>query len=202
VDGHLGDALFRITVLVHYGVAVDMGWKGLWEQREVVPERPYQVRVDCSSGRVWLFAPSGPGHFNFRQYVSRINATGWKGLFPSGARMAGLYLAGADLTNLFAYESDLTKAMLQGANLSGAIFFSAIFDDAVLDGISAFFANFRLARLDNASLDGASLGDAQGLEQVQIDSAQGDERTKLPPGMERPARWLFSESKTTATTSE
>jgi uncharacterized protein YjbI with pentapeptide repeats len=40
-----------------------------------------------------------------------------------------------------------------------------------------------------ANLSGADLSAATGLTQLQIDQANGDEKTQLPEGLKRPAAW-------------
>jgi hypothetical protein len=53
-------------------------------------------------------------------------------------------------------------------------------------------AKLQTADLSGAYLDGADLSTAVGLSQEQLDSAIGDENTKIPEGLTRPARWSRS----------
>jgi len=48
------------------------------------------------------------------------------------------------------------------------------------------------ADLSGAELSGANLSHAIGLEQEQVDAAQGDETTVLPARISRPASWTVS----------
>jgi hypothetical protein len=86
---------------------------------------------------------------------------------------------GADLAG-----ADLRRADLVGANLRGAL----------LIGADLRGAHLRTADLTGADLRGADLGgaDLRGslfLVQSQVDAATGDEGTRLPPSLERPAHW-------------
>src|SRR5215204_4560724 len=69
----------------------------------------------------------------------------------------------------FLYESDLIKADAPVITLRGA--------------------NLRGAYLKGAFLEGADLERAERLTQEQIDEAFGDEDTKLPDHLQRPAHW-------------
>ena len=73
-------------------------------------------------------------------------------------------LSGADLSEANLFEADLAEADLRGAKLG-------------------------LANLHGANLSEADLTDGIGLSQDLIDGANGDEDTKLPDGLERPAHW-------------
>jgi len=64
----------------------------------------------------------------------------------------------------------LTRAWLEGANLTGAV------------------------------LRGANLTRAQGLTQAQVEAALGDAATRLPAGLERPARWAADQEAAPDTT--
>jgi len=87
----------------------------------------------------------------------------------------GADLVGASLTN-----ADLTGANLRGARLIGADLRRADLTLADLTG-----ADLRAARLQ-----GANLARSLFLTQPQLDAAEGDIGTKLPPSLTRPARWL------------
>ncbi len=68
---------------------------------------------------------------------------------------------------------DIRKTIFLGADLAEAILWGRLDD----------------ADLHHAKLHGANFGFAQGLTQDQIDSADGDARTLLPPSLTRPATW-------------
>lgn len=87
-----------------------------------------------------------------------------------GAHMNQVNLQGALLNRANLIDTDLTAANLQGADFAQADLSGAILKDA--------------------NICGAHFEDAENLSQEQIDSAKGDEETKLPPGIERPASWL------------
>ena len=91
-----------------------------------------------------------------------------------GPERAGADLVGADLTG-----ADLRGASLRGAQLIGADLTAAELDHADLTG----------ADLRGATIAGADLGRALFLTQSQVDSARGDETTRLPASLIRPAHW-------------
>ena len=86
---------------------------------------------------------------------------------------------GADLAGARLAHADLTGANLRGARLIGADLRRASFGLADLTG----------ADLRTASLHGADLAGSLFLSQSQLDAADGDTSTKLPPSLTRPARW-------------
>ncbi|MBP1302655.1 pentapeptide repeat-containing protein [Curtobacterium sp. ODYSSEY 48 V2] len=81
-----------------------------------------------------------------------------------GRRFHGVSLCGADLRG----------AYLIGADLSGAD----------LDGVDLLGADLRGARVHGADLSGSLF-----LTQMQVNAAQGDERTRLPVDVVRPSHW-------------
>ncbi|PLS84810.1 MAG: hypothetical protein CYG60_15940 [Actinobacteria bacterium] len=70
------------------------------------------------------------------------------------------------------HGTSLLQARLEGANLQGA--------------------NLQGANLQGANLQGAILLEVEGLTQEQIESARGDETTKLPDGLRPPVAWSKS----------
>ena len=102
---------------------------------------------------------------------------------------------GAHLEHAVLVKAHLEHAYLAGAHLEKAILWMAHLEGAHLE--HAFLAGAALlgAHLKGAHLDGADLSRAKDLTQPQIDSAHGDEHTKLPPELEkhRPAHWLKGE---------
>lgn len=81
-----------------------------------------------------------------------------------GARLTGAQLAGANLRGACLIGADLRRADLRAADLTGA-------------------------DLRDADLSGADLTSSLFLTQAQLDAAQGDLSTKLPPRLARPAHW-------------
>ena len=90
---------------------------------------------------------------------------------------------GADLIG-----KDLRRADLRGANLRGAYLIGAD-----LRGVDLRWADLIGADLRGAKLGGADLTGTVFLIQSQLDSAQGDTATKLPPALSRPAHWTPSQ---------
>ncbi len=103
-DGHLGDALFRLNVAVHFEIAKHRGWltgpestvadrsAKLWDGVSDVGAGPRRYQTSISQGQQrWIvFAPSGDNSQYFDYFASRINAVGWRPRFPSGIRLLGV----------------------------------------------------------------------------------------------------------------
>jgi hypothetical protein len=106
LDGHLGDSLFRLNVVVHFEIAKKRGWldrpeyspgeraTNLWEGVSEPGKGPrrYQCSISQGSNHWILFAPSGTRNDYFLYYASRINAVGWRRHFPSGSELEGIDL--------------------------------------------------------------------------------------------------------------
>lgn len=88
----------------------------------------------------------------------------------SRANLGCLDLAGVNFAEARLEEADLRYANLSGANLR----------NAQLHG----------AKLERANLRGACLRGAAGLTQNQLHYAEGDQRTELPKGLDRPQHWI------------
>jgi uncharacterized protein YjbI with pentapeptide repeats len=85
--------------------------------------------------------------------------------------------------------ADLAGARLAGARLRGATLRGACLIGADLTGADLRAADFAGADLRDADLSGADLTGSIFLVQSQLDAANGDGRTKLPPARTRPAHW-------------
>jgi len=120
------------------------------------------------------------------------------------ASLADAQLAHVDLHCVLLMESDLRCANLSSAILERAILRKsdlrgADLRGAILDGADLCRANLRDADLRGAKLSsaflkltdlaGADLSTVQGLTPEQINDANGDEHTKLPRDLARPASW-------------
>ncbi|WP_425436645.1 pentapeptide repeat-containing protein [Paenibacillus donghaensis] len=84
--------------------------------------------------------------------------------------------------NLFGAK--LRKANLRGANLRSAFLIAADLQGADLRGADLIGADLRDTNLSGADLTGSLF-----LTQAQVNSATGDQATKLPPGLLRPGHW-------------
>jgi uncharacterized protein YjbI with pentapeptide repeats len=91
------------------------------------------------------------------------------------ADLSGANLSQANLSGAMLAQADITRANFSEANLS-----SADLSAVILSGETTF---------TRANLSGADLSAATGLTQLQIDQANGDEKTQLPEGLKRPAAW-------------
>jgi uncharacterized protein YjbI with pentapeptide repeats len=80
--------------------------------------------------------------------------------------------------------ADLHGADLRGASLRGAYLVGADLHGADLRGADVIGADFRGTDIRGADLRGALF-----LVQSQLDAANGDTGTRLPPGLARPKHW-------------
>jgi uncharacterized protein YjbI with pentapeptide repeats len=93
----------------------------------------------------------------------------------SGANLIRANLWEADLREASLREADLREADLREANLR-----EANLREASLSGANLSGADLREANLTRANLSGANLTEAKNLTQDQLNTACGDEQTKLP----------------------
>jgi uncharacterized protein YjbI with pentapeptide repeats len=85
--------------------------------------------------------------------------------------------------------ADLTGKDLRGADLAGASLRGACLIGTDLGGADLRTADFTGADLRGADLSGADLTGSIFLAQSQLDAANGDQETSLPPSLTRPAHW-------------
>lgn len=85
--------------------------------------------------------------------------------------------------------SDLVGAQLSGADLRGVSLRGSVAIAADLTGANLWRCDVLGVDLRDADLSGADLRGAIYLTQVQVNSARGDERTRLPDGFARPSHW-------------
>ncbi|WP_175638959.1 pentapeptide repeat-containing protein [Metabacillus schmidteae] len=85
---------------------------------------------------------------------------------------------------------DLIGSNFKGANFKGANLRGAFLIACDLRNSDLRFADFIGADLRDANICGANLTGSIFLTQVQVNSANGDHRTKLPPSLEIPSHWL------------
>jgi uncharacterized protein YjbI with pentapeptide repeats len=112
----------------------------------------------------------------------------------AGATLAKAELMRANFTRADLAKADLSKAslaraVLTGAGLQGADLRDANLSRADLGGARLAGAKLSGAYMLLAHLEGTDLSRTVGLAQTQLDAACGDGRTKLPPGLTRPAAW-------------
>jgi len=85
--------------------------------------------------------------------------------------------------------ADLIGKQLSGADLSGANLRGARLIGANLSHADLRLADLTGADLRGADLSGADLTDAIFVTQSQLDAANGDQYTRLPSSLTRPAHW-------------
>jgi hypothetical protein len=93
----------------------------------------------------------------------------------TGANLTNASLRGSNFTGARFNHSNLTRANLTHANLAGANFASATLSVKLTD-----------ATLTDTNFSAADLHDSLGLTQQQLDTACGDPKTTLPPGLKLP----------------
>jgi Pentapeptide repeats (8 copies) len=106
-----------------------------------------------------------------------------------GANLREANLSGADLYAVDLFEANLTGANLTGAILSGVSLTGANLTGANLTGAILDPAILTEANLKGANLKGAKLTAVIGLTQEQLEQAEGDETTQIPPPLKPPAHW-------------
>ncbi len=103
-------------------------------------------------------------------------------------------LRGANLEFGYLKRAILSDTHFEGANLSDAHLERAYgpgahFDKADLRGAHLEWAYLAYATFSKAQVQGADLRNTILLTQEQINSADGDQKTLLPAGIQRPIRW-------------
>ncbi len=112
-----------------------------------------------------------------------------------GASFASAEMQRANFENAKLVNTDFSKAELGRADFNGAVLTGTKFSKANLSRSSFIGANFTgPIDFDNSFLlltriEGLDLSAATGLDQKQIDIACGDDKTKLPQGLTKPATW-------------
>lgn len=81
---------------------------------------------------------------------------------------------------------------LSGTNRTHAYLTRANLSHANLRRVNFAFTNVVCADFDGADLRGANLLGIVGLVQKQLDSAIGDDKTRIPLGLRRPVGWTKS----------
>lgn len=118
--------------------------------------------------------------------LTRADLTG-ADLFDANLTRAHPY--GANLTEANLAHTNLTRAILFGADLPDTNLTGAKLTDANLTGADLRGADLTRAELTRADLTRADLTGADGLTQRQLETALGDEATRLPEGLTRPGPW-------------
>ncbi len=120
---------------------------------------------------------------------AHVRGRGGPGPDLRGADLPGPDLRDADLAGKDLRGADLAGKDLRGANLAAASLRGALLVGADLRGANLTEADLTGADLRGADLAGADLATSLFIGQPQVDSARGDERTKLPSRLRRPPHW-------------
>jgi hypothetical protein len=126
------------------------------------------------------------GGIDFRGAKLNAGTTWLKGAILRGADLRGTNLRGANLMKADLQGTPLWGAKLQGTHLEGADLKGAVLLDADLKGAYLKGADLKGARLEGADL--REIVPTQ-LAQHQLEQASGDNNTKLPDHLKRPASW-------------
>jgi uncharacterized protein YjbI with pentapeptide repeats/KaiC/GvpD/RAD55 family RecA-like ATPase len=194
-DANVGDALCQLNAWIHFLISSKDGWKRKFTSDQSSArrdgERPYGILYRANGKDFTMFRPTGNEDEYFRNYCSRINASGKSFVrFPSRATLRSVDLSGASLEGVDFSEAllddadlqfaSLTGALFVGASLAGtnlreaflsrAVFISADLDDAQLRDASLEGADFRLASLRHADLSKANLVGADLSETTAIEA--------------------------------
>jgi uncharacterized protein YjbI with pentapeptide repeats len=164
----------------------------LWYLTEALtlePARPLHGELDLAldeTERLTYYSPDALMELDVAAHRRDINALliGASELVRAQARRRKTDRRRADLIG-----ADLRGADLRGANLRGAYLLGADLRGADLRVADLTGADFR-----GADLRGADLSDSIFLSQSQLDAANGDGDTKLPPARTRPGHWSASRS--------
>ena len=106
----------------------------------------------------------------------------------SRSNFNGAKLIGADLS-----KGEFNRCEFRDADLSSANLRLSSLARSVLTGAKLTGADFTDAYLYKTGIAGADLSGVVGLQQEQLDSACGDQATKLPAGLKASPRWPCEE---------
>jgi uncharacterized protein YjbI with pentapeptide repeats len=104
----------------------------------------------------------------------------------SGARLRQANLSLTTMNGANFSRADLSVADLFGGRFTGASFAGANLQNANFVGAYFGRADFSGATLNGAIFSGAEMERVRGLTQAQLDTACGDQDTRLPPGLRIP----------------
>lgn len=168
IDGHLGDAICRLALLVHHYVAVAPNDRTPWEDfdeeaSEVPVARRYQ-RIGRRNGEWALrFAPSGTDPSFFFYYAARINAVGW---YPEQIFPSRVFMESADLAGDFLCMMGFAGTRLRGVNLSRANLIGTYFNVADLRSADLRDAFIRETAFRSSLMSGARLKGIRGFDDI------------------------------------
>ena len=156
------------------------------------PSEADYLRPILRAQTMTLLGALAPGHKRILlQFLYELNML--------GPEKPGLSLQGANLERANLETSNLAEAYLERANLKEANLVDANLRKANLEEANLVDANLSKANLSGANLKQADLSGAflqemteEGLTQTQINEAVGNDATKLPDHLQRPAHWRRS----------
>jgi hypothetical protein len=207
MDSHLGDGLFRLSVLVHFHCALQSGWipssssvlpRQLWNGVSHPGDkvRRCQVKVLRSKTQFVLFSPAGKSPRFWTNYIARINAAGWRpyGPFPLGVDLRGVDLRGVEFSIQLPLSPPVASIDWSYANLSAARITGSLLYDQKMQFIQAENVSFWKSLLSGTDFKGANLTaadlqettllhtnfEAADLQKVNFQGALVDRSTQWP----------------------
>ncbi|WP_018504906.1 pentapeptide repeat-containing protein [Parafrankia discariae] len=165
-----------------------IAWDSAADQRTVVEVLSAFVREHTRPGRP-LSRRRHPAAWRFRMSTDVQAALTVLGRLPARRGIGRADLNGADLLGAVLIKADLRGAQLRAVNFTDAWLVEVNFTGAELSWATLAAAVLDGADFSAARLNGADFSSARGLTQMQVDAALGDDRTRLPAGLVRPASW-------------
>ena len=165
----------------------------LYELHLIAPEKPGLSLQEANLETANLERANLAEAYLESAYLERVN------LAEANLERANLTeanLVDADLRKAYLEEANLERANLAGADLVDANLAKAKLEEANLVAADLRRANLAGAKLKQADLSGAYLQETteESLTQTQINEAIGNDATKLPDHLQRPAHWSKGET--------
>lgn len=120
-----------------------------------------------------------------------LSCTDLRGAELPRAHLERVKLEWAHLEEANLEEAHLEGSVLFGTHLEGANLKRAYINhgEEPIDSAAFWGVHLDNSKLYQTHIEGADLSLTTGLTQAQVDVARGDESTRLPAGLMRPARW-------------
>ncbi|MDR7302806.1 pentapeptide repeat-containing protein [Haloactinomyces albus] len=167
----------------------------LTEALELLPDCPLSSELDRARERTERLTGASPDE------LAAFDATAYRQeIGPLLTRVSEVVRAEVRDSAPDRSGADLIEANLRGADLRGTGLRGAYLLGADLRGADLRKADLLGADLRVADLRGAFLGESLFLTQPQLDAANGDAATTIPPSLTRPRHWSTSATPADPTT--
>jgi len=179
MDGHLGDALFRLCAYVHFLIADQQEWlksrhdgelprpHELWAGVSEIGHGPRRCQCSIQQGeKMWvLFSPSDKDTRFFANYIARINGVGWRpmGAFPLGCNVSAIDLRGTEFNIPIPTEQPKSVIVWDYSNLSlmkcgGSLFYRHSMISVLARNSNFNFSLFQFVDARNSDFSNSFLG--------------------------------------------